>query len=186
MAAYLLDLADDRGSLTATSADDLFPHIHLVESVRLLCHILISYFIYCEHFTHPIFIDRKDHFIISHGLSFSHLIFNCFTYFYSFTTIRYYSVMSIDYEAVYANITDITVLKQKRRARRSTITRQEQTLSHYSKTPLSDIKQAEVTSKLYKLRDLVNDHEALQNRIDDLIPIGEENTELDKDSQLLL
>ncbi len=157
-----------------------------MESVRLLCHILISYFIYCEHFTHPIFIDRKDHFIISHGLSFSHLIFNCFTYFYSFTTIRYYSVMSIDYEAVYADITDITVLKQKRRARRSTITRQEQTLSNYSKTPLSDIKQAEVTSKLYKLRDLVNDHEALQNRIDDLIPIGEENTELDKDSQLLL
>ncbi len=94
--------------------------------------------------------------------------------------------MSIDYEAVYADITDITVLKQKRRARRSTITRQEQTLSNYSKTPLSDIKQAEVTSKLYKLRDLVNDHEALQNRIDDLIPIGEENTELDKDSQLLL
>ncbi len=26
MAAYLRDLADDRGSLTATSADDLFPH----------------------------------------------------------------------------------------------------------------------------------------------------------------
>ncbi len=94
--------------------------------------------------------------------------------------------MSIDYEAVYADITDITVLKQKRRARRSTITRQEQTLSNYSKTPLSDIKQAEVTSKLYKLRDLVNDHESLQNRIDDLIPIGEENTELDKDSQLLI
>ncbi len=91
--------------------------------------------------------------------------------------------MSIDYEAVYADITDITVLKQKRRAWRSTITRQEQTLSNYSKTPLSDIKQAEVTSKLYKLRDLVNDHE---DRIDDLIPIGEENTELDMDSQLLL
>ena len=75
--------------------------------------------------------------------------------------------MSI-FEALYANVTDVNVLKQKMRARRSMITRQEQYFISHSKIPPQEIKSAEILSKLNKLTDLISEYEALQNRIDDI------------------
>ncbi len=94
--------------------------------------------------------------------------------------------MSIDYEAVYADITDVNVLKQKRRARRSMITRQEQYFTSHSSLSPQEIKSAEISSKLNKLKDLVSEHEALQNRIDDVTNPSEDNADFVKDNQLLL
>ena len=94
--------------------------------------------------------------------------------------------MSLDYESQYADVTDVNVLKQKRRARRGMITHQEQYINRHSKISLQDIKQNELVSKLNKLRDLVNDHEALQNHIEDLTAPRDDNAEFVTDCQLLI
>ena len=90
--------------------------------------------------------------------------------------------MSTDYEAVYADVMDVNVLKLKRRALRSTITHQEQYLTTLFKTPLQGIKTADITSML-NIKYLVNDHEALQNHIKDITTPGEEDVEFDNDSR---
>ena len=92
--------------------------------------------------------------------------------------------MSI-FEALYADVTDISVLKQKRRARRSMITRQEQYFIPHSKIPPQEIKSAEILSKLNKLTGLISEHEALQNRIDDITKPGYDDAEFVKDNELL-
>ncbi len=94
--------------------------------------------------------------------------------------------MSNNYEVIYAELMDVDVLKQKRRSRQSTITRQEQYLITLSKTPLQEIKSAEITSKLSKLKDLVNEHEALQNLIEEVTAPREDNPDFIKDNQVLL
>ncbi len=94
--------------------------------------------------------------------------------------------MSNKYEVIYSELMDVDVLKQKRRSQRITITRQEQYLITLSKTPLQKIKSAEITSKLSKLKDLVNEHEALQNRIEEVTAPTEDNLEFIKDNQVLL
>ena len=93
--------------------------------------------------------------------------------------------MSI-FEALYADVTDVNVLKQKRRAQRSMIIRQEQYFISHSKIPPQEIKSAEIFSKLNKLTDLISEHEALQNRIDDITKPGDDDVEFVKDNELLL
>ncbi len=66
------------------------------------------------------------------------------------------------------------------------ITRQEQYFSTHSSIPPQDIQSAEISSKLNKLKDLINEHEALQNRIDDSTNAREDDSEFLKDSQLLI
>ena len=89
-------------------------------------------------------------------------------------------------KALYADVTDVNVLKQKRRAQHSMITRQEQYFISHSKIPPHEIKLAEIFSKLNQLTDLISDHEALQNRIDDITKPGDNDAEFLKDNQLLL
>ena len=93
--------------------------------------------------------------------------------------------MSI-FEALYADVTDVNVLKQKRRARRSMITRQEQYFISHSKIPPQEIRSAEIFCKLNKLTDLISEHEALQIRIDDITKPGDDDAEFVKDNELLL
>ncbi len=90
--------------------------------------------------------------------------------------------MSNNYEVIYSELMDVDVL---RRSRQSTITRQEQYLITLSKTPLQEIKSAEITS-MSKLKDLVNEHEALQNRNEEVTAPSEDNPEFIKDNQVLL
>ena len=67
--------------------------------------------------------------------------------------------MSI-FEALYTDVTDVNVLKQKRRAQRSMITRQEQYFISHSKIPPQEIKSVEIFNELNKLKDLISEHEA--------------------------
>jgi len=91
--------------------------------------------------------------------------------------------MATDYEALYADITDVNVLKQKRRSRHRMITHQEPYVSTQSKVTLENIHHQELVSKLNKLnKDLVSDHEALQNRIEDLSAHVDDETEFAADS----
>ena len=48
------------------------------------------------------------------------------------------------------------------------------------------MKSAEIYSKLNKLTDLISEHEALQNRIDDITKPGDDDAEFVKDNELLL
>ena len=93
--------------------------------------------------------------------------------------------MSI-FEALYADVIDVNVLKQKRKARHSMITHQEQYFISHSKIPPQEMKSAEIFSKLNKLTDLISEHEALQNRIDDIIKPGDDDVAFVKDNELLL
>ena len=93
--------------------------------------------------------------------------------------------MSI-FEALYADVTDVNVLKQKKRAQRSMITRQEQYFISHSKIPPQEIKSAEIFSRLNKLTDLISEHETLQNRIHDITKPGDDDAEFVKDNELLL
>ena len=90
------------------------------------------------------------------------------------------------FEDPYADVTDANVLKQKRRARRSMITRQEQYFISHPKIPSQKIKSAEIFSKLNKLTDLISEHEGLQNLIDVITKPGDDDDEFVKDYQLLL
>ena len=56
----------------------------------------------------------------------------------------------------------VPVLMQNMRAQCSMITCHEQYLATQSKIPLGNIKQAEITNKLYKLNAHAKDHEVLQ------------------------
>ena len=94
--------------------------------------------------------------------------------------------MSIDYEAIYANVTDVNVLNQKRRARRSIITHQEQYFGSHSTISPQDVKSAELSSKFNKLKHLVSEHEAIQNRIDDVTNPGDDGADFVKDNELLV
>ncbi len=94
--------------------------------------------------------------------------------------------MSTDYEAKYAEVTDNNLLKQKRKARRGAITHQDQYSKTRIKSSLKELMPTELSSKLVKLRELVEEHEALQNRIEELTEVGAEDAEFLRDSQLLL
>ena len=91
--------------------------------------------------------------------------------------------MSQDYETIYATVGDIKLLKQKRGARRGAITWHGQYFQLHSKIPLKEIRPNEVSSKLDKLKGLVQEYEALQVRIEELMEEGEDFTD---DNQLLV
>ncbi len=94
--------------------------------------------------------------------------------------------LSIDYEPIYADVTNVNVLKQKRRAERSMRTRQEHYFASHSTVSSQDVKSAEISSKLNKLKDPVSEHEAVQNRIDGVTYCGEDHAGFVKDNKLLV
>ena len=59
-------------------------------------------------------------------------------------------------------------------------------MNTHNKIALSDIRPSEVQSKLEKVKDLVQEHEAIQTRIEELTGEEDEEFDFEEDSEMLL